>query len=194
MTEEAAKAKQRLFTGDKLDWLTALSADPRLDARAFEVGFCIAQHVNKETGLTILSDDTIADKTGIPRRWVQRSRDLLRATGWIDWNRTRTANVYWTRGEQLNAVTDHQILLKDARDERRQKQRVTRRVAPPVAHLKQRDQPPLAHQVAPPVANLDAPPMANIHLSGNTLDRTPSLRRGLSEQASHHVQEDGLPL
>jgi hypothetical protein len=69
-----AKAAQRSFTGDKLDWMTALSADPFMDARAFEVGFCIAQHVNAKNGIAILSDDTISDKTGIPKRWVLRVR------------------------------------------------------------------------------------------------------------------------
>jgi hypothetical protein len=83
--DRTAEADQRRsFTGDKLDWMTALSADPRLDARAFEVGFCIAQHVNAQSGRAILSDDTISDKTGIPKRWVLRARQSLRDAGWID--------------------------------------------------------------------------------------------------------------
>jgi hypothetical protein len=171
---ELEKAKRRSFTGDKLDWMVALSADPRLDSRAFEVGFQIAQHVNAQTGLAILSDDTISDKTAIPRRWVARARSDLRTCGWIDWRRTKTANIYWTRGEQMNAVTDHQILLKDCREERKKKLRTARQVLPPVAHLKARDLPSVAHAELPPVANRDSPPVANIHLSGNTVVDTPS--------------------
>jgi len=60
------------FTGDKLDWLTALSADPRIDARAFEVGFCIMQHVNKRTRTAFVSTETIGEKTNIPKRWIAR--------------------------------------------------------------------------------------------------------------------------
>src|SRR5258708_2903533 len=110
-------AKQRSFTGDKLDWMAALSADSRVDARAFEVGFQIAQHINAKKGVAFVSDETISDKTGIPQRWVQRARATLRDAGWIDWKRTQSANVYWTLGDNINAVTDHQVMLRDARNE-----------------------------------------------------------------------------
>jgi hypothetical protein len=149
------KVQQRSFTGDKLDWMTGVMADPRLDARAFEVAFCIAQHVNQHSGLAILSDETIADKTAIPKRWITRARAALRATGWIDWKRTKTANVYWTKGEPLNAVIDHQVMLKDSRDERRMKRKTIAQDQPPVAYLKYQDQPPVAYPDAPPVANRD---------------------------------------
>jgi hypothetical protein len=168
------KEQRRSFTGNKLDWLTALSADPRLNARAFEVGFQIAQHVNLQSGLAILSDDTISDKTSIPRRWVARARNDLRECGWIEWQRTKTANIYWTRGEQLNAVMDHQILLKDGREARKKKLKTARQVLPPVAHLKAHVLPPVADRDLPPVADRDLPQVANIHLSSYTLVDTPS--------------------
>lgn len=173
----AEAAEKRSFTGSKLDWMAALSADPRIDARAFEVGFQIAQHLNMKKGVAFVSDDTITDKTGIPRRWVQRARADLKLYGWIGWERTRTANIYWTLGDNLNPVLDHQVMLKDARDERRSRRKSGHRVAPPMAHLKGRDTPALAHQVAPPVAEQDAPPMANRHLRGNTVVATPSEER-----------------
>lgn len=176
MTEKSKqeKAQQKSFTGDKLDWMTALSADPRLDSRAFEVGFCIAQHVNQRTGLAILSDETIADKTGIPKRWVARARASLKASHWIDWKRTKTANVYWTKGDPLNAITDHQTMLKDARDERRKRLKKAKQELPPVAHLKSQELPPVAHADLPPMAERELPPMADIHLRDNTVDITPS--------------------
>lgn len=174
MTETKTKEQQRSFTGDKLDWMTGLSADPRLDSRAFEVGFCIAQCINQHSGLAILSDETIADKTSIPKRWIQRARTLLRECGWIDWRRTKTANVYWTKGDPLNAVMDHQIMLKDCRNERRKKLRKAKQDSPPVAHLKLKELPPVAIPDSPPVANRDSPPVANIHLSSYTFDITPS--------------------
>jgi hypothetical protein len=157
----AAKADQRRsFTGEKLDWMTALSADPRLDARAFEVGFCIAQHVNAETGLAILSDDTISDKTGIPKRWVLRARKSLKDAGWIDWQRTKTANIYWTLGHRINAVTDHQIILREKRAERQTKAKNACLETPPVAHLKHRRTPPVALLETPSVAERETPPVA----------------------------------
>jgi hypothetical protein len=172
---DADKAKQRSFTGDKLDWMTALSSDPRLDARAFEVGFCIAQHVNQKTGVAILSDDTIGDKTGIPKRWVLRARTSLREAGWINWQRTKTANVYWTLGDRINAMLDHQSLLKEAREDRRGRARSARQVTPPVAHLRRQDTPPVATRETPQVANRQSPPVANIHLRRNTVEElTPS--------------------
>lgn len=166
--------KQRSFTGDKLDWMTALSADPRIDARGFEVGFQIAQHVNAQTGVAILSDETIVDKTGIPRRWVQRARAMLRDVGWINWKRTKTANIYWIKSDNINAVIDHQVMLREARADRRARAKARRQVTPPVAHLTLGDTPPLAHPHSPPVAIRDSPPVAHIHLSGNTVVDTPS--------------------
>jgi hypothetical protein len=165
--------KQRSFTGSKLDWMTALSADPRIDARAFEVGFQIAQHVNMQTGVAFISDDTIGDKTGIPRRWVLRARSDLRDAHWINWKRTRTANLYWTLGDNINCVTDHQIMLRDARAERRTKAKLSHQVAPRVAHLRTAEAPPTAQRVAPRVADQDVPRVANVHLSGNTSVETP---------------------
>lgn len=166
--------QRRSFTGDKLDWMNALSADPRLDARAFEVGFCIAQHVNAERGIAIVSDETIADKTGIPKRWVLRARQSLRDAGWIDWRRTKAANIYWSLGDRINAVTDHQIILREKRTERQSKARKARQETPPVAYLKYQETPPVAHPETPAVAEQETPPVANIHLNGYTLSVTPS--------------------
>lgn len=180
-TKDVQIKQQRSFTGDKLDWMTALSADPRLNARAFEIGFQIAQHVNKATGLAILSDDTLADKSSIPKRWVARARTDLREAGWIDWKRTKTANIYWTKGEHMDAITDHQIMLSDARKERRKKHKTARQVLPPVAYLKIQDQPPVANADLPPVADRELPQVADIHLSGNTVVETPSKKDGLGE-------------
>jgi hypothetical protein len=166
--------QRRSFTGEKLDWMTALSADPRVDARAFEVGFCIAQHVNAESRLAIVSDDTISDKTGIPKRCVLRARRNLRDAGWINWRRTRTANIYCCLPDRINAVTDQQIILKEKRTERQTRARKARLEAPPLAHLKYREKPPVAHPDGPPVAEQETPPVANIHRSSYTLSVTPS--------------------
>jgi len=176
----AESDQRRTFTGDKLDWMTALSADPRLDARAFEVGFCIAQHVNSKSGRAIVSDDTISDKTGIPKRWVLRARKNLKEAGWINWRRTRTANVYWTLGGRINAVTDHQIFLKEARTERQNKTRKAHQETPPVAYLGRRETSPAALPETPHVAESETPPAANIH--ANTTPSILHLRKKQSIQ------------
>ena len=144
------KAEKRTFTSDKLDWVNALSADPRVSSEAFEVGFCIAQHVNQRTGKAILSVETIRDKTHVNLRSVHRCRMHLKELGWIDWVRTKTANVYVTLGLNMNAVLDHQLVLKEQRDERRQKSR--KQEVPEMAHLNQPDVPVPADREVPKVA------------------------------------------
>lgn len=179
------------FTGDKLDWMTALSADPRLDARAFEVGFCIAQHINAQSGITILSDDTICDETNIPKRWVLRARQSLKHIGWIDWRRTKTANIYWTLGSQIEAVNDHQKILKEKRIERQSKARKARQETPRVAHLKYQETPQVELLESPPVAEQEMPPVANIHLRSYTIGLTPK-ERGLPAEQRLPMLREGM--
>jgi hypothetical protein len=85
----------RTFTTNKLDWLTCIRFDRRVTDSAYRVASVIADHLNGKTGCTMLSDDTIAFETGSkwPRKIV-RARKLLRDTGWLDWQHTKTANVY----------------------------------------------------------------------------------------------------
>ena len=138
-----AADERRTFTSEKLDWLVALSGDPRLDARSVEVGFCIVQHVNAKSGLAILSDDTIRDKTGIPKRWVQRARKKLREADWINWRRTRSANVYWTLPTRVNIVTDYLLILREQRKERQAQIKKAQQEAPPAAYLRNQEMPPV---------------------------------------------------
>jgi hypothetical protein len=178
---------RRTFAGEKFDWLTALNADPLMDARAFKVGFCIMQHVNQHSGKAFLSDETIADKTNVPIRSVQRARAALRDRGWLAWRRTRTANVYWSVADNMNAVTDHQTMLKDARDEKRKRRREAPRLVdqdpPPVADLSDQVRPRVAELVRPRVANQVRPRVADIHLSG-----TPESEH-LNKEAEHSVEQ-----
>ena len=74
----------------------------------------------------------------------------------------------------LNAVTDHQIILKEKRTERQSKIRKARQETPPVAYLKYRETPRVAEQ--------ETPPVANIHLSRYTLSRTPSKKPSIQRK------------
>lgn len=170
--------RQRSFTSEKLNWMAGLAADPRIDSRAFEVGFCIAQHVNKERRTAILSDETIRDATNIPTRWVRRARRLLRDAGWIDWKRTRTANVYWTIGDNLSRTDDLLTVRREARAETRKRVKSGRQERPQVAYLKTPERPQVATLDRPQVADQERPQVADKHLRVNTLEGTPSKERG----------------
>jgi hypothetical protein len=155
----ATAADARTFTSLKLDWLKALMAYPRLDARAKVVCFCIAQHTNQETGKWPLSDGQISEETGIPKRWVQRARSAARAEGWIDWKRSFSGpNVYWPLSTHVESVLAEQRRLAEAR-----KARSRSPYSPPVAIVD-----------SPPVAVMDSPPVADSHLNltpeSNTLN------------------------
>jgi hypothetical protein len=149
------------FTAKKLDWLSALSVDPRVPSYAFHVGFCIVQHANARTGIAMVADGTVGDKTGLSRRHVQRARDLLRAIGWIDWKRTRTASLYHFKTDNLNSALDLLTMRRDNRQERWTERVEMRRRGRNTPGL---DAPPRAQQDAPRETQQDAPPRAHIHL------------------------------
>jgi len=162
--DNADAAEVRSFTSQKLDWITAMIADHRLDARAKIVGVCIAQHINQHTRTWILSDEVIADKTGIPKRGIQRARRSLRTIGWVGWKRTGDANLYWTLSEQMDSVLDRQRSLKAAGMDRRARSKIDKTDSPPVAVLTPLRLATRGGSDSPPVASLDSPPMANRHL------------------------------
>jgi hypothetical protein len=166
--------KQSISTSEKFDWLDAVMADHRIDARAKVVAYCIMQHLNRGTGFAFVSDPTITDKTGIPKRWVQRARNDLRAAGWIAWRRTGTANIYSPLTEPMPGIAEHQRILKKARrDRRRDTQRVAHQDKPQVAQLERDDPPPVAEHAPPQVAQQETPRVANIPLSDNPVVLTP---------------------
>lgn len=81
------EARQKSWTSRKLEWLNCVSADPLAKPGTFEVAFCIIQHANAGTGVAIISDRVISDKTGISSAEVYRHRKLLKKIGWITWTR-----------------------------------------------------------------------------------------------------------
>lgn len=118
-----AETKRSTFTGHKLDWMKCVSFDRRLESYDFKVGFVIAQHVNQHTGTAMLSDETIADEAGNGSvRNTVRARQRLRDAGWIAWRRTRTANVYELRFDNVERYLDMITVSRDARRDRRQKE------------------------------------------------------------------------
>jgi hypothetical protein len=170
-TPETTTKQTQSFTSAKLDWCDLLMADHQLDARAKVVGFCIMQAINEESGHWKISDETIADKTGIPKRWVQRARSALLQRGWITWKRTRDANIYWLLNDRTGEVRDHQRELKAARDAKRSRTKATRE-SPQVADLNSSGFATGGGPDSPRVAVLDSPRVANRHLCSYTFDNT----------------------
>lgn len=154
----------RTATSRKLDWLDALAVDPAVKSFAFKIGFCIMQHVNARTGKAMVSDETIADKTSLSRRHVRNGRKLLQARGWIEWRRTRTANIYKPLDTNVNSATDLLTLRRDGREQRRKKTAL--RNGQPSATLSQRDRQPSATLDRQPSAQQEWQPSADIHLRG----------------------------
>jgi hypothetical protein len=111
--------KLRTFTSWKLDFLTCLAADPRIKPMVFEVAFCISQHIKASTRLAFVSDQTVREKTNISERDVYRARRRLKETGWLDWRRTSTANVYSFSDANMNGVRDALEIRRQARQDRR---------------------------------------------------------------------------
>jgi Tfp pilus assembly major pilin PilA len=183
-------------TSEKLDWLTAVMADHRINVQAKVAAFSIMQHVNRETGRAFVSDATIADKTGMSRKTVVRGRNDLRAAGWITWKRTSTANVYAMFDEPVNAVTERQQNLKDARDERRRdasgRPVVPQRVQPDVSARQPEEAccPKIGTTVVPQRVQPVVPPVGHIPLSLNPVEEP---RKESEESCDHSDRTEEQP-
>jgi len=135
----ALTADASTFTGRKLDWLKSVAYDRRLLPYDFEVAFVIAQHINQKTWKAMLSDDAIADETGGgSTRNVLRARKRLRGVGWLNWHRTRTANVYRLLFDGVDRTLDMITASRDARRERHQRYKAMT----PESHLDEADMTP----------------------------------------------------
>jgi hypothetical protein len=163
-------------TSEKLDWLDAVMADERLDARAKVVAYGIAMHLNRTRGDAFVSDRTIADKTGCRSvRTVQGGRRDLQSCGWIVWKRTGTANIYSMLKGQMEVVVKRQKILKTARESARKKMRRPLPIsdAQTSAYLDEVDRQTSADLDSQHPADLDAQTSADIPVSYNPVALTP---------------------
>jgi hypothetical protein len=165
MTDDANRKR---FTAQKLDLLTCIAFDKRVEPYAFKVAFCIAQHANERTGKAFIADETIVEKIGGTRRRVVRARIQLRAAGWFIWKRTRTANVYEPKYHQVERVLD---MMTATADDRKERQKRRRRDVSPASHLNRPDVTPALHQ--------DVTPALHIHLQENTLQKEETTKEEL---------------
>jgi hypothetical protein len=143
----------KTWTARKLDWLQSVALDPTINPRAFLVAFCLAQHVNAETGLGIVSDELIGHETTSSRQEVIRARLRLREVGWIEWTRTGSASIYRPLFDRCEEMAKRRAMLREgravARAARRSIVRIRHRMddVPPARHL--RDVPPARQRNAP---------------------------------------------
>ena len=123
------------FTTQKLNWLQCVCFDRRLNDGAFRVASVIAFHLNEASGRAYLSADTIAAMTGSkwPRK-VARAIKLLKDTGWLNWERTKDANVYKPNYRNVKATLE---VIGRLRFEKRQKLRQSRQTRTPASHCVQ---------------------------------------------------------
>lgn len=176
------KEQVRSFTSWKLDLLANAAADSAIQPYDFRVLFTIARHVNAESGRTKLSDDTIADETVSTRRNVMRARKRLKRAGWLQWKRTRSANVYGLRADRVNDVMDTRLLNREARQERRAEGLNSRQAVTPTSHLKPSDVTSRSLLDVSSASLLDVTPTSPIHLGRYTGLSTPSEERGHSQK------------
>src|SRR6476646_7742996 len=114
MTDDA-----KTFTSWKLDLQKYLLADPRLKPTDKLVAICILHHVNAKTRQAFIGAETISDKTYVCLRAIDRARKRLKATKWLDWFHTKTANTYFFSDKNLNIMRDREVLQREARAEKR---------------------------------------------------------------------------
>lgn len=121
----AAKADtddKRSLGSLKLTWLqTIMSAHPEIDHAAYRVAACIAFAINQASRYARISDQAIADKTGVSLTQVKVARNALRDHGWLVWKRTRDANLYKLVLLERNVsdIDDRQTIYRDRRNEAR---------------------------------------------------------------------------
>jgi hypothetical protein len=161
-----ADDRKKTFTADKLNWLDCVANDRSLKHAAFKVAYAIMQHVNSETLIAWLSDETLVDVTGISRAMVQRHRESLKEAGWLTWKRTPDANLYTPIFDRVMAGLEDILAKRAKRKERRKTRRRVVGRTPDASPAMQPD--------ASPVRQPDASPVRHIHLRSNTYDLTPS--------------------
>jgi hypothetical protein len=130
------------FTSKKLNWLRCVMHDRMVPPWAFEIAYCIISHLNARNGRAFVSDETLADLSGISGRTVRRARRLLRTAGWLRWKRTSTANVYEPLFGKISGMMDHIQVQREERQERRER----RKHRPKVAEHEPGDRTKLAEQ------------------------------------------------
>lgn len=177
---------RRSFASDKFDWLDGVAIDPRLpQAGTFKVAYCIIQHVNSGTGVAILSDAVIHEKTNVSIPQVKRHRAALRDAGWLDWKTRKGANHYRLRSGPLGRATDLAILRREARkDLQKARRNKLREVSPatlgngskvsPAIPAKSSKVSPASLPEVSPVTLREVSPATYIHLCDYTAGITPS--------------------
>jgi hypothetical protein len=143
-------ADRKSFTAKKLDWGKCVSYDRRVSSFDFEVGGAIASYANDKTERARVSDQTIGDDIGHPWRSVVRARNRLRAAAWLRWRRTRNANIYELRFDQVERFLDMITVDREERKVRWESRKTRGRDDAPQRYLKTPDDAPQRSQMTLP--------------------------------------------
>jgi hypothetical protein len=87
----------RTWTSRKMDYIDA--ANLRLPGAPFKVAVCILNHANQRTEKAWPSQETIALRTGLNVRTVERAVGEIVKIGWIG------RHTVWTNGKKRNIYT-----------------------------------------------------------------------------------------
>lgn len=90
-------AEPTLTTKDKLLWYDALTFDVALSHRSARVAHAIGTHLNKWSGATFISHDTLAKRLGVDAKTIARAIAELERRGHLSVTRSKgrgNANVY----------------------------------------------------------------------------------------------------
>jgi DNA-binding transcriptional regulator YhcF (GntR family) len=121
--DESPRGKRnQTFTGDKLDWMSAVS---HRKPSYFVIAFWIAQHISGRWREGFPSQQTLAELTGLSVPTVKRAVKWLEVNGWLNVKRERTYdhkarkykthNTYSLRMDNVQAALDDIAVLRHRR-------------------------------------------------------------------------------
>lgn len=113
------------FTSKRLRVLHAMCRDPRVSDGHFRIAFRVSQQIDEETGVAIISDETLCDE--LPKtepKKLRQFRTAMESAGWIKLTRGRRyrATVYCLLSDNVEPVTEIMTAKKAARDDRRNRE------------------------------------------------------------------------
>jgi hypothetical protein len=120
---DADRKRVSTFTSWKLDLQKYLLSDPRLKLADKLVAVCILSHLNIDSRKAFVSAETIGDEICLGARHVKRVFGRLKQNGWLETQKTRTANVFSFSDRNMNALIDRQVVLREARQAKRRRKR-----------------------------------------------------------------------
>ncbi len=177
-------AKRKNFTSWKLDILDAMSCDPKMQGKDFQVAFRLIQHMNSRTRECFPSMAIIAAQADCDVKTVERSlRRLERISGWIERERPNRNKSYLYRFVETrwNEVADGRAEREQEAKERTDRERKERFGQTKMSSRNIPDPTELSSPDPTKQSQLDQTVLTGKHLNKNYLKITPEESQGLEE-------------